>query len=209
MKLWPTIILRQSASPRGAVIEGEEAQKVIDVWEDKLAVIEKKGEAMVNAVPLMQQRVREHVGKIKEIALELKEAKKHYSEVSTPIAKERWARRLVHASSTLDYLNEARNTMQVNIERGEAAIEDAQSIGRLLVEKITDARLYFQLNGQIRLVGNALAAAEKVYERSAAIEHDFEISAEGLEKMVTRYEGKDLIAEADKLLGIMGHVSES
>lgn len=188
-------------SPKGMVLEGREAEKTIEGWEEKIYKIEQQQERIKNTIPQMEERKDDLEDKIKSTSFEVAEAKKRFTEVKTPVAKERWARKLVLSNRLLEYQRESQNLMKLNILRAEASIEDALMIGRLLEEKITDAKIYFELNGQIRLIGNALAAAENVYDRTKSAEKDMEISMEGLEEITARLKGTDLVKEAEKLIG--------
>ena len=186
--------------PRGVLLEGKKAEKVIAEWEAEVVNIETRRTTIMEAIPNMRDRKSDLNNRIKETAGELKDAKKRYLEVKTPVAKERWARKLVLTDKLHRYLRESQNLLKLNINRAEAGIEDAVMIGRLLEEKITDAKLYYDLNGQIRLVGHALAAAENLYDRTATVEKDLEVSLEGLEQLTTNLAGKDLLLEAESIV---------
>lgn len=187
--------------PTGIVLAGREAEETIDAWDNRANEIEREAGRIEDIVPQLKERIKEQDAKLKDAMFGLREAKQRYAEVKTPAAKQRWARRLVGTKSIIDYIKKSQALMRVNVERAEAAIDDARITGALLVEQIEDARLYYELNGQLRLIGSALAAAEDVSARTQGIEKDMEISLEGLAEASVKLSGADLIAAADKLIG--------
>lgn len=187
--------------PRGIVLKDEKAEELIESWEDKQVVVEEDAQRFANVVPSLHARIKEVDIEAKTEARNLAGIKKHYSGIKTPLTKRRWARRLVLSQKTLDHLKESQQLMRLNVDRAEAAIEDAKAIGRLLDHKIKDARLYYELNGQIRLLGSALAFAENIESQTGHIEKDVEVSVEGLESIVSKFDDEDLVRQADAIVG--------
>lgn len=194
-----------AVAPRGKVLSGEQAEEVIEKWQGQVDEIKVEHGRIKNALPEMFDRKKSLENKIKTVSSELSEAKKKFLEVKTPVAKEKYARKLVLSNNLLSYLRDSLSLIKLNTQRAEASIEDALMIGRLLEEKITDAKLYYELNGQVRLIGNALAAAENVYDRTKSAEKDLEISMEGLEELTVKISGSDLLLKAEEIIGKNGN----
>lgn len=198
----PTVFkFLRKPDPQGMVLAGEEAEQTIEKWQKEVRSIERDQDRIEDVVPEMKDRLVEIDEHIKGCSVELKEAKARFAEVKTPVAKRRWARRVVYNHRTLAYLRDSKQLMALNIERAQSSLEDATVIARLLAEKIRDAELYYKLNGQIRLIGNALASAEYIHDRSKSIEKDVELSVEGLEKLVESMDDTKMLQEAERIVG--------
>lgn len=198
MNIFPGIFKRL-AKPKGLVLKGDEARMTITKWEGEVRSIASDEYRIGEVVPKMKLRLTEIDENVKGAVSELKEARDRFREVKTPVAKRRWARRLVYATRTLEYLHNSKQLMKLNVERAEASIEDAKIIGRLIGEKVRDAKLYYELNGELRLVGEMLAAAEQIHDRTRGMEKEVEVSVEGLESLIQKMDDKKLMAEAERI----------
>lgn len=187
--------------PKGEVIKGSDARGVIYKWEQKAEGLRSRASDIQETRTMIDTRLISIKNEIAQAIETKKEATKSYHSVKTKKAKERWARRIVSSHNLLTYLQQSQVTLRHNIDRAEVAIEDCRTFAQLIQAKARDAEIYYRLNGEIRLIGSAMALAETVDLKAQEYERDFEVGAEQTEDFINAAISKDPITAAEAILG--------
>jgi len=192
---WP-----QVATPEGEIFSGEAAKDIIDEWKEEQQVILKRQGDFITAAKKTETRLRTLVGEVEDTSKDIKKAKDSYLSVTTPVTKARWGRRLILATELHTYVRESHQLLNSSVERIKEAVEDGRLVIRLVENQIKDAQLYYEINGQIQLVGKSLAAARQTHAMPELQYQNLEISIEEVEKSLNDKSDEEIILEASKLL---------
>lgn len=150
--------------------------------------------------PVVENRIREIKGILDKELTNLRYLKKKYSDVKRPVTKKKYAMMLVNSKKMVDYLNSSKSLMESNLERSMNAIEQSKSLGRLLYEQIKDARIYYEMSGQIRLVGQSLALVDSIHKKTSMFASELEVNMENLESALDEESEDNVLELADEIL---------
>lgn len=195
-----TIIWPHANIPDGKIFSGEKAKKVIDGWKDEQQLVLKKQGSFIETAKRTEKRVRVLGKEIEKSAKEVKAARKGFQSVKTPVHQARWARRLILATNLHSYNRESHQLLTSTVERIKDAIEDGRLVISLIDNQIKDAELYYQINGQVQLVGQALAAAKSRHVLPEVEYQKLETTIESVEANLESQGPEQLIAQAERLL---------
>jgi uncharacterized protein YcgL (UPF0745 family) len=193
--VWPF-----SKTPEGKVFNGKKAEKVINEWKDEQQVVLKKQGSFIEVAKKTENRLRSMSKDIEASAKEVKAARKGFEGVTSGVAKARWARRLILATELHSYNRNSQQLLNSTVERVKDAIEDGRIVIQLINNQIKDAELYYQINGQVKLVGQALAAAKSRHILPDVEFTRLESTIESVEADIDNQDPEALIKQAQFLL---------
>lgn len=195
-----TLVWPQERVPEGKIFKGAKAQEIIDEWKGEQQLVLKKQGDFIAAAKRTENRVRVLTTEVKTASKEVNKAHKGFNSVKTPVHKARWGRRLILATELHSYVRESHQLLTATVERIKDAIEDGRLVVRLVDNQIKDAQMYYEINGQVQLVGKALAAARNQHAMPEMQYQDLEASIEQVEASLSAKSDEEIIAEAEKLL---------
>lgn len=193
--VWP-----QENKPEGKIFKGNKAQEIIDDWKEEQQLVLKKQGNFIAAAKKTEVRIKTLTTEVKSTANEVKKAHKGFSSVKTPVHKAKWGRRLILATELHTYVRESHQLLTATVERIKDAVEDGRLVIRLIDNQIKDAQMYYEINGQVQLVGKALAAARSQHVLPDIQYQNLEASIEQVEANLSVKTDEEIIAEAEKLL---------
>lgn len=186
--------------PMGLTLKGSEAEKVITIWKDERKDVERKQWDFEKLATKVQKRLKELEPSILDSAKEVKVARSNYKKSVNPIARRRWARRLVLAGELHKYNRNSKVQLEAMCERVKDAIEDSKLVTNLITSRIADAEIYYQLNGRLKLVGKDLAAATRQYAMPEIEYKNAEFTMEQIEKNLSNKDDDTLLIEAEAIM---------
>lgn len=196
-----SIIWPQMDKPEGKIFSGNKAQEIIDDWKEEQQLVLKKQGNFIEAARRTETRLKEINKEFVSSAKEVKKAHANFQSVKTPVAKARWGRRLILATELHTYARESNQLLSSSVERIKDAIEDGRLVIRLIENQIKDAQMYYEINGQVKLIGKALAAAREHHIMPELQYQKLESSIENMELSLSDKSDEEIILEATKLLG--------
>lgn len=171
--------------PTGVTLTDNEAAYVIDGWKkEQKAVLAKRGD-LIDVSENIDSRMKKLPAEIETTAKELRKAKGIYKKTKDPIAKRRWAKRVVTLGKYHNYLRTSNQTLAATVERVKDAVEDAQIVNKMILNRIEDAQIYRDLNGGLKLVGKALVEARTQHAMPEIEYQSLEFTMEQLDKELT------------------------
>lgn len=193
--LWPQVEL-----PEGKIFKGANAKKIIDEWKDEQQIVLKKQGSFIKAAAATESRLKDLVKETSGTAREVKKAHGQYKQCKSPVAKARWGRRLILATELHTYVRESHQMLNSTVTRIKDAIEDGRLVIQLIDNQIKDAQMYYQIDGQVQLIGKALAAAKERHVMPEVQYQSLEISIEEVESTLSEKSDEEIIRQADRLL---------
>lgn len=186
-------------APQGKILNPDQTELVISDWKKEAKAISVKHDTMQVLAEDITGRIGNLAGDIPRALTELTEAKRGYKKAKSPIAKRKWAAKLIVRSKYYNYMRQSHKALISNSERVADAVEDAQVVYELLTNRIKDAEIYYRLNGQLKLVGRILVDARTKFPMPEMQYQNFEFTMESLEKEISGYDEAKLIGEANSL----------
>lgn len=185
--------------PSGITLKGEEAQKQIDLWKEEKKNVGTKQWDFEKLATKVQRRLDVLDPQIIDAAAEVRKAQALYKRSKTPLARRRWARRLVLANELHKYNRNSKQQLETMVERVKDAIEDSKLVTKLIDSRVADAEIYLQLNGRLRLVGKDLAAAKREHIMPEIEYQNAEYSMEQIENELLTKDDQTMLIEADAI----------
>lgn len=186
--------------PAGKIFKGERAEKIIADWKDEQQIVLRKQGSFIDAAKRVETRLVGLTGEISSAAKEVKKAHNSFETVKTPVAQARWARRLLLANELHTYTRTSHQMLSSAVERIKDAIEDGRLVVKMIDSQIKDAQLYYEINGQVQLVGKALAAARNQHIMPELQYQNLESSIEQVEATLAAKSDDEIIAEAKLMI---------
>lgn len=182
------------------VFTGEKALTVIETMKGEISTMKAEVGDLGIVIPRMEARVAQIGQNIEVCDKKITEEKKAFEKAESVAEKKRHARQLVYAVRTKEYLGESKEIMAANLEKAQEAADDATAIIELTKQKMTDAEIYYRANNQIVIMGKMVSASKKIDSRATQIKDDFGTTTKDFSEYVSKLDGDDIIAEAEKLI---------
>lgn len=189
-------------SPVGITLTNKESDLVIDGWESEIKDQDKSAKALVTVSQRTETQLKSIDKSILDTARTFKVAKGYFLKTKDPVKKDVWARRLVLAGRAHEQLRQTDKRLKATINRAKSAVEDAKLVKLMLQTRIDEARIYKEMNGGLKLVGQALVDARQEYSVYKPEYKNLEFNMEALEKTITKKDRKSIIEEAEKYLDL-------
>lgn len=186
--------------PIGKTLTGDSASGVISKWKKERTVAVREEKKFEQVAYMIENRLERLASDIPNTAKLVVKAKEGFRKTKDPQLKARAGRKLLLTSKLHQYQRESQLTLDATVDRVKAAIEDTKLVAKLIQNRVDDAEIYFQLNGQLKLVGKALAAANSQYAIPEVEYQNYEFSMEQVEKKLDRQNDDKIIEEATLLL---------
>lgn len=193
-------IFAKNKYPHGKVLEGAKALAVIKDWKEELGETKNRLVNFEQLSSMVATRRAELARDLPDTAEAVVEAKKAFRSAKKPALKAQRARRLILATQLHKYQRESQQLLDSTVDRVQAAIEDTQMVASLINNRVKDAEIYYQLNGQIKLVGQALAAATTQHALPEVEYRDYEYSMEQFEAQLDVKSDDEMVHKAQALL---------
>ena len=185
--------------PQGTTLSDTEANYVIDGWESQKTVVRTRQ----NDMTAVSDKIDRHLSKlnqqIPEALRDLKAARASYRKVVDPLAKRKWARKVVVRTSFYDQVRTSQHSLVSTVERVKDAVDDAQFIYKTLESRIIEARIYRELNGGLKLVGKSLMEAKTKHIMPEIEYNNLEVSMEAIEAMASGKQDDQLLVDAEQI----------
>lgn len=195
------VLKRRAAKPSGVKLSDADARLVIREWKDEVEATTKS----IAKLKSVDYRSASHLAKVGEakdnVASQLVEAKRCFKISKNPLKKEEWARKVLIANKTLKTLVESEKRVQGSIDRAKSFIAEASLVKTMLDTRISEAELYREMNGGLKLVGEALIDAKSRYKEVDFEFENLELGFEHLEQGVISSPADAVIKEAQELVG--------
>ncbi len=186
--------------PNGISIKGHEAEMVIKEWKRERREIESKQWDFEQLATKVEKRLVVLNKDVLDAAKEVRVAKTNFKKARSPLVKRRWARRVVIANELHKYNRGSKQQLEVMVERVKDAIEDSKLVTKLVESRISDAEIYYQLNGRLKLVGKDLAAATREYAMPEIEYRSAEVTMEQIEHQMSGKTDDTLLLEAQTIV---------
>ncbi len=186
--------------PNGISIKGHEAEMVIKEWKRERREIESKQWDFELLATKVEKRLVVLNKDVLDAAKEVRVAKTNFKKARSPLVKRRWARRVVIANELHKYNRGSKQQLEVMVERVKDAIEDSKLVTKLVESRISDAEIYYQLNGRLKLVGKDLAAATREYAMPEIEYRSAEVTMEQIEHQMSGKTDDTLLLEAQTIV---------
>jgi len=186
--------------PNGISIKGREAEMVISEWKREKRDITNKQWDFEQLATKVEKRLVVLGKEVLDAAKEVRVAKTNFKKARSPVAKRRWARRVVIANELHKYNRGSKQQLEVMVDRVRDAIEDSKLVTKLVESRISDAEIYYQLNGRLKLVGKDLAAATREYAMPEIEYRSAEVTMEQIEHQMSGKTDDTLLLEAQTIV---------
>lgn len=186
--------------PHGVTLNEDEAKYIIDGWEEQKSVVKTKQNDLVS----ISQKIDRHVAKtsqeIPEAMKQLKSAKANYEKCKDPLAKRKWARKVVVRSAYYEQVRTSHQALTATVNRVKDAVDDAQFVYKTLESRIAEARIYRELNGGLKLVGKSLIEAKQKHIMPEVEYQLLETSMEAIEHMAGDMTDDQVLIQAESIV---------
>lgn len=173
---------------------------IINKWEDESRTNEKNTNAMIRVSSQTTTQIQDISEKIDQVNSTLEDAKKLYARTRSDEQKIIIERRIVLAGETRDQLISSQKRLTEVVKRVKETVEDAHLAKLTLDSRTEEARIYRELEGGLKLVGQSLAHARQQHVITKD-EHDkFETSMSSLDTKITTRSRASLSKSAQKYL---------
>jgi len=186
------------------VLYDDEAKIELRNQQKILNGIEEETDHIDDAIPKIKNRLNSIGQKVnrvnKEIAdVELKISKASESGDQDLVAS--YQRQLILLQDKLSYYSDSKKYLTESVGKYELVFKEARITGELLQERIEDARLCYELSGQIKLMGGALASFGKMANKSKSEPFDLGERIKGLQSSINEINGGRLMALTSGAIG--------
>lgn len=187
-------------SPKGVRLSQGETEALIELQQNDVQVLKDNQQEVLSAIGVTHSV--EVGNQIKKAQAARSVAATTYRNTKDPIKKREWARRLVVADNTRKGLVDLKDRMKVTRERLEMIKGDIELQIIDAEARVAETTAYAKAGKQLLLAGETLVSARTRAE-SGAIEYtNLEVTMEGAEKMIANVKPEELLAQADKIVGI-------
>lgn len=189
--------IKNAVQSKELVLVGDRAKQELKSQNAMLIGIEEQSDAIQNAVPDMEDRIIDIDSGIVKTKQEIADTKRNITKEmrkADPDLASSYNRQLILLNDKLDYLKEQKGGMSVALKKTKLVMREAQITGEILKEKIEDAKICYELSGQIKLVGNALSSFGKMANKEKGGIIDLGAKVEGLTKSINEIHGGRLMA---------------
>ena len=186
--------------PHGVKLNETEANYIIDGWESEKTVVKTKQKDLASVAEKIERHIAKTGNDIAPAMKDLKEAKKRYLEVKSPLAKRKWARNVVVRTAYYEQLRNSHQTLNATVSRVKDAVDDAQYVYKTLESRIAEARIYRELHGGLTLVGKSLVEAKQKHMVPEIEYQNLEVTMESIEHMAGDMDDTKALEEADKIV---------
>lgn len=187
-------------SPEGIVLTQGETEAFIDIQNEDIKVLKENQQEVLAAIGVT--RSVEIGSQIKKSQSARSVAAATYMKTIDPIKKREWARRLVVADETRSTLVGISSKMLATKDRLEMIKGDMELQLLEAEARLAETEAYAKAGNQLRLAGESLVIARTRAQKSDIEYTNLEVTMEGAEKMIKDLPAEDILARADKLLGI-------
>lgn len=186
-------------SPHGIILSKSETEALVAIQQEDVQILKQNQQEVLTAIGVTHSV--QLGNQIKKANTARSIAAATYKNTKDPIKKREWARRLVIADNTRKGLVDMKSRMTVTRERLEMIKGDMELQIVEAEAKVAETKAYAQAGDQLRLAGETLVSA-RTRAQSNAIEYtNLEVTMEGAEKMLNNTEPKELLAQADAIIG--------
>lgn len=199
MKL-PKVFALKQTEPKGDKLTGVEADALIKDWGDQKSLVYQREQTLSTVADKIEVRQGEISDDLPEATTQLREAKRIFKITKNPVARRKWARKVVLRSAYYEYLRNSKITLESTVERVRDAIEDAKLVYDMIDHRVKDAKIYRELNGGIHLVGKALIDARSRHQFPEIEYQSLEYSMEQLESEVSSKTDDQVLIEAQSIV---------
>lgn len=186
--------------PHGVNLNENEAKYIIDGWESQKSVVKTKQNELVTVSAKIERHLAKTNTEIPEAMKELRKAKKSFQEVKSPLAKRKWARKVVVRTAYYEQVRNSAQSLNATIARVTDAIDDAQYVYKTLESRIAEARIYRELNGGLKLVGKSLVEARQKHIMPEVEYQNLEVTMEDLEQMNGEMDDDQILVAAESIV---------
>lgn len=187
-----------TSAPR--VLEKDEAKAEIQVWRDKQAELRSYEADVKASITAANTRMMEFTESNEKLKVTMELCKAEYLKRQSRAAKLQTARTLVLVNRAITKNRSTNKELEDSMERAQSVVEQAATVGQIMMAEIKAAETYIALNGQLKLYGQALDAAAKIIDDKPDLVAEFEGNITGLMERIDNVEGEsDWIKEADAI----------
>lgn len=192
-----TVLKLKLASPREVTLNENEAGEVINQWEEELDNTEKS----ITKIKKAEYSIDRHLEDVKddkeEVRKNLSDAKRYFKTTKNPVKRREWARRVVIANNTLQSLVDSEKRVRDSVDRTKSYVAEAKLVETALETRIREAKIYRELNGGLKLVGQSLIDARTRFKQFDVEYTNFDINLESLKKEVESRKDENVVKEAE------------
>lgn len=186
--------------PHGVNLNENEAKYIIDGWEEQKTVVKSKQNELVTVSAKIDRHLAKTNQEIPEAMKEMKLAKTNYLKCKDPLAKRKWARKVVVRTAYYEQVRNSAQNLNATVSRVKDAVDDAQYVYKTLESRIAEARIYRELNGGLKLVGKSLIEARQKHIMPEIEYQSLEVTMEDLEEMNGQMNDDQVLIEAEKIV---------
>lgn len=186
--------------PTGVTLNDSEAAYIINGWENERSKVRNKQVSLLQTSKLIEQHIERINREIPLAAKEVRSARGQYKRTKNPVAKRKWARKLLVRAKYHESLRTTYHSLSSTVDRVKDAVDDAQYVYKTLENRIAEAKIYRELNGGLKLVGNALMEARTKHLLPEVEYQNLEFTLESIEKGVGHMDDQKLLSEAEQVV---------
>jgi chromosome segregation ATPase len=165
-------------------------QKILDGIEidtDNIDDSIPKIKTRLNSISQKEEKTKKEIDKTKELI-------EKYSENGDVEMLTSYQRQLILLQDKLEYYKGSKVYLSDSLMQSQLILREAQITGEILQERIEDAKLCFEMSGQIKVIGGALAAFGKMANKSKSEPFDLSQRIKGLKASINEIHGGRLMA---------------
>lgn len=187
-------------SPESVNLNNKESDFVIDGWTQQIDANTKTTSSMIAVSSKTERHLNTVNQKLEEVMAIVQEAQQGFKQARSTATKERWAKRLVMAGETHKQLVASRNRLEKTAVQVRETIEDANMAKLMLETRINEAKIYRQLNGGLKLMGESLDMAKREHVVAKVEFTNFEQTMKSLNANINNRSSGTLVKEATKYM---------
>lgn len=186
--------------PHGVNLNEGEANYIIDGWESQKTLVKTKQADLKSISEKIDRHISKTGQEIPTAIKELKAARKSFKEVKSPLAKRKWARKVIVRDAYYQQVRSSHQSLNATVARVKDAVDDAQYVYKTLESRIAEARIYRELNGGLKLVGKSLIEAKQKHIMPEIEYNNLEVTMESLEQLAGDMPDEQALLAADNIV---------
>lgn len=182
------------------VLYGEDAEEKLNEQKDVLIGIDAETSQIENVIPSVERRISSIDTEIVTIKKEIEDTKRNITKEerkADPYLANSYKRQMVLLDERLVNLRETKTSLTGQVKKMKLTMKEAKIAGQILKDKIEDAKICYQMSGQIKLIGGALASVGKVANRTRTESSALDTKIDGLQKSIDEIFGGNVLALPD------------
>lgn len=179
------------------VLYGEDAEEKLEQQENVLIGIDSEANKIENVVPSVERRISTIDSEIVAIKQEIADTKRNITKEerkADPYLANSYKRQMVLLDERLANLRETKTSLTSQVKKMKLTMKEAKIAGQILKDKIADAKICYQMSGQIKMIGGALAGFGKMANRTKNESSALDTKIDGLQKSIDEIFGGNVLA---------------